>query len=99
MSVVKFKASKGNVFIRPVHDDYKGKIILPDTVAKPKMMPDKGIVVAIGGRRIFRNGTIVENDFKVGDLVLFKKFSGLLCQIDGEDLVQVKIHDIEAIFS
>jgi chaperonin GroES len=51
----------------------KSGIILPDTVEKEK--PEKGTVVAVGPGKLLENGTLAPIAVKVGDTVLFKKYS------------------------
>jgi chaperonin GroES len=69
----------------------KGGIIIPDT-AKEK--PQEGEVVAIGSGVRDDTGKLVPMNLKVGDRVLFGKWSGTEVQIDGEDLLIMKESDI-----
>ena len=71
-------------------------LIIPET-AKNRDMPTTGEVFAIGGRRITKKGLIVEHDFRVGDRVLFKKFTGLWIDFRGHRFIQISQGDIEAI--
>ena len=77
--------------VRPLHDRLlvrrieeketaKGGIIIPDT-AKEK--PQKGEVLAAGNGRILDNGTKIALEVKVGDKILFGKYSGTEVKIDG----------------
>jgi chaperonin GroES len=69
----------------------KGGIIIPDT-AKEK--PQEGEVVAVGPGARDEDGKRVAVDVKVGDRILFGKWSGSEAKIDGEDLLIMKETDI-----
>ena len=70
----------------------RGGLYIPDT-AKEK--PTQGEVVAVGPGRV-EKGTRVPMDVKVGDKVLYGKYSGTNITIDGEEVVIVKSSDILA---
>jgi chaperonin GroES len=73
-----------------------GGIIIPDT-AKEK--PIEGKVVAVGsGSRSEKTGEIIKLEVKVGDKVLFGKWSGTEIKIDGKDYLVMKESDIMGIF-
>lgn len=84
------------VVIKPVEADEKtkGGIILPDT-AKEK--PVVGEVVAIGPGRKSDDGKVIELDVKVGDRVLYGKYSGTETTIGGEELLIMRESDLFAI--
>ena len=69
-------------------------IVLPDT-AKEK--PQKGVVVAVGKGKVFDNGTRVEPEVKVGDAVIFSKYSGTEVKVEGKDYLVVRESDILAV--
>ncbi|MFV9690768.1 MAG: co-chaperone GroES [Desulfobacteria bacterium] len=69
----------------------KGGIIIPDT-AKEK--PSEGNVVAVGKGKVLENGTTMPLDVKVGDKVLFSKYSGSDVKIEGEDYMIMREDDI-----
>src|ERR1700759_5368639 len=70
----------------------KGGIIIPDTA---KENPQEGEVLAVGpGARDEKSGARLEPDVKVGDRILFGKWSGTEVKIDGEDLIIMKESDI-----
>ena len=80
--------------VRPLHDRLlvrrveeketaKGGIIIPDS-AKEK--PQEGEVLAVGNGKILENGTKVALDVKVGDRILFGKYSGTDIKIDDEEI-------------
>lgn len=69
-------------------------IFLPDT-AKEK--PQEGTVVAVGAGKVYDNGQRVAPEVKVGDLVMFAKYSGTEVKFDSETLLIVSERDILAI--
>lgn len=84
------------VLIRPLEaeEKTKGGIILPDT-AKEK--PQEGQVVAVGKGKVLENGKTEPLEVKVGDKVLYGKYSGTEIKIDGDDYLIVKEEDILAV--
>ncbi|WXA84489.1 co-chaperone GroES [Pendulispora rubella] len=69
----------------------KGGIIIPDT-AKEK--PIEGEVVAVGNGKRLDDGKLQPLDVKVGDRVLFGKYSGTEVKIDGEDRLIIREDDV-----
>ncbi|MCA1974621.1 MAG: co-chaperone GroES [Caenispirillum sp.] len=88
-----FRPLHDRVLVRRIEADEKtkGGIIIPDT-AKEK--PQQGEVVAVGPGARAEDGTLQPLDVKVGDRVLFGKWSGTEVKIDGEDLLIMKESDI-----
>ena len=88
-----FRPLQDRVLIRRVEQDEKtaGGIIIPDT-AKEK--PMEGEVVAVGPGARSEDGKIHPLDVKVGDRVLFGKWSGTEIKLDGEELIIMKESDI-----
>ncbi len=93
--------------VRPLHDRIlvkrieeqevkKGGIIIPDT-AKEK--PQEGEVVAVGEGRRLESGERQPMDVKVGDLVLFGKYSGTDVMIDDEEYLILREEDVFAIIA
>jgi chaperonin GroES len=91
--------------IRPLHDrlvikrieekeTIKGGIIIPDS-AKEK--PQEGEVIAVGNGKTLDNGTKVPMDVKVGDKILFGKYSGTDIKIDGEEVLILREDEVLAI--
>jgi chaperonin GroES len=72
----------------------KGGIIIPDT-AKEK--PIEGKVVAVGSGKVTKDGKVRPVDVKVGDVVLFGKYSGTEIKIDGEEHVLIREEDVLAV--
>ena len=93
MASISFRPLHDRVVVRRVESEEKtrGGIIIPDT-AKEK--PAEGEIVAIGSGVRKDNGEIVALDVKVGDRVLFGKWSGTEVKVNGEDLLIMKEADI-----
>jgi len=83
------------VLLKPLEaeEKTKGGIILPDT-AKEK--PQEGKVVAVGKGKV-EDGKVQPLEVKVGDKVLYGKYSGTEIKVDGDELLIVKEEDILAI--
>jgi chaperonin GroES len=90
---MKFRPLHDRVLVRRVEEEAKtaGGIIIPDT-AKEK--PVEGEILAVGPGNRDEKGDRVPLDVKVGDHVLFGKWSGTETKIDGEELVIMKESDI-----
>lgn len=91
--------------IRPLHDRVvikrleeeqktSGGIVIPDTAAEK---PQKGEVVAVGNGKILDNGETRALDVKVGDQVLFGKFSGTEVKVGDDELLVMREEDILAV--
>ena len=93
---MKFRPLHDRVVIRRAQGELKSKggIIIPDT-AKEK--PQEGEVIAVGPGSRDESGKLVPLDVKLGDLILFGKWSGTEVKIDGEDLLIMKEADIMGI--
>jgi chaperonin GroES len=68
-----------------------GGIVIPDSAAEK---PQKGEVVAVGNGKVTDSGELRALDVKVGDQVLFGKYSGTEIKIDGVDVLIMKEEDI-----
>ena len=93
--------------VRPLHDRLlvrrieeketaKGGIIIPDT-AKEK--PQEGEVLAVGNGKILDNGTKVALDVKVGDKILFGKYTGTEVKIDGKEVLILREDEVLAVLA
>ena len=93
--------------IRPLHDRVivrrmdeektsPGGIVIPDAATEK---PVKGEVLAIGKGKLLENGDVRPLDVKVGDKILFGKYSGTEVNVDGEDLLVMREDDITAIIN
>jgi chaperonin GroES len=91
--------------IRPLHDRVivkreederksPGGIVIPDTATEKPM---KGRVLAVGKGKILEGGDVRPLDVKVGDKVLFGKYSGTEVKMDGDDVLVMREEDIMAI--
>ncbi len=72
----------------------KGGLIIPDT-AKEK--PQQGEVLAVGNGRVLENGQKVAVDVKVGDKILFGKYSGNDIKMEGEDALILREDEVLAV--
>jgi chaperonin GroES len=88
--------------IRPLHDRVivkrleeerksAGGIVIPDNAAEK---PDQGEVIAVGPGKKTEDGKILPVDVKVGDRVLFGKYSGTTVKIEGDELLVMREEDI-----
>src|SRR5258705_13756373 len=91
--------------IRPLHDRVivkrleeertsPGGIVIPDTAAEK---PIQGKVIAVGKGKILESGEVRPLDVKIGDKVLFGKYSGTEVKMDGDELVVMREEDIMAV--
>jgi chaperonin GroES len=88
--------------IRPLHDRVIVKrleeerktasgIVIPDAAAEK---PDQGEIIAVGKGKILESGEVRKMDVKVGDRVLFGKYSGQTVKVDGSELLVMREEDI-----
>ena len=88
--------------IRPLHDRVIVKrleeerktasgIVIPDAAAEK---PDQGEVIAIGNGKVLEDGKVRPLDVKVGDRVLFGKYSGQAVKVEGEEYLVMREEDI-----
>jgi len=85
MAKPKIKPIGGNLLVKPRNESAVSAsgIVLPDTVDKEK--PQKGEVIALGTGKRDQNGKVLDFNVKVGDIILFKKYSPDEIKIDGVD--------------
>jgi len=92
--------------IRPLHDRVvvkrmeeertsAGGIVIPDSATEK---PIRGEVLSVGKGKIAENGDIRPLDLKVGDQVLFGKYSGTEIKIEGEEVLVMREDDIMGVF-
>ena len=88
--------------IRPLHDRVivkrlesetktAGGIVIPDSAAEK---PVQGKIVAVGKGKILEDGTVRALDVKVGDKILFGKYSGQTVKVKGDELLVMREEDI-----
>ncbi len=93
--------------IRPLHDRVvvkrldseektAGGIVLPGSAQEK---PSMGEILAVGTGRVLTNGDVKALDVKVGDKVLFGKYSGTEVTLDGEELIMMKEDDLFGIIA
>lgn len=91
--------------LRPLHDRVvvkrmeeertsPGGIVIPDSATEK---PIKGEVLAVGNGKVNDNGDVRPLDLKVGDTVLFGKYSGTEVKVEGEDLLVMREDDVMAV--
>ena len=91
--------------LRPLHDrviikrlDYERKtasgIVIPDNAAEK---PDQGEILAVGNGKVGDDGKVRPLGVKVGDKVLFGKYSGQSVKVEGEELLVMREEDIMAV--
>lgn len=68
-----------------------GGIVIPDTASEK---PSRGKVIAVGSGKILNDGKVLPLTVKVGDTVVFGKYSGTEIKINGEELVVMREEDI-----
>jgi len=91
--------------IRPLHDRVivkrmeeertsAGGIVIPDSATEK---PIRGEITGVGNGKVSENGDVRPLDVKVGDQVLFGKYSGTEVKVEGEDLLVMREDDIMAV--
>ncbi|MSP53047.1 MAG: co-chaperone GroES [Gammaproteobacteria bacterium] len=91
--------------IRPLHDRValrrleqetksSGGIVIPDNAAEK---PSRGIILAVGPGKTLDNGTVKPLSVKIGDTVVFGKYSGNEVKIDNEEIIVMREDDIMGI--
>ena len=91
--------------LRPLHDRVIVKrleeekktasgIVIPDSAAEK---PDQGEILAVGTCKVGDDGKVRPMDVKVGDRVLFGKYSGSTVKVDGDELLVMREEDIMAV--
>ena len=95
---MKFRPLHDRVLVRRLGSEEKtaGGIIIPDTAQEK---PQEGEIIAVGPGARGEDGKIAQLDVKVGDKVLFGKWSGTEVKIDGEELCIMKESDIMGILT
>ena len=98
MAKTKFRPLHDRVVVRRIEADTKtaGGIIIPDSAQEK---PQQGEIVAVGPGGRDESGKLIPIDVKVGDKVLFGKWSGTEVKLDGEDLLIMKESDIMGVIA
>ena len=93
-----FKPLHDSVAVRRLGEEDKtaGGIIIPDTAQEK---PSEGKIVAVGPGTRDKDGNLVPLELKVGDTILFGKWSGTEARIDGEELLIMQESDVMGIIN
>ncbi len=93
---LKIKPLADRVVVQPdaAEEKSEGGIILPDTVQEK---PQKGKIVALGAGKISDSGELIKPEVKVGDKVLYGKYSGNEITLGGEEYLIMRESDILAV--
>jgi chaperonin GroES len=97
-----FKTGERSMKIRPLHDRVIVKrleeerktasgIIIPDSAAEK---PDQGEIISVGKGKVGDDGKVRALDVKVGDKVLFGKYSGQAVKVQGDEILVMREEDI-----
>ena len=94
---MKIKPLNGYVVIKPLEQEEmtKSGIVIPDTANKEK--PQEGEVIAVADKNISSNGTALPIEMKVGDHVLYGRYSGEDVKVDGVEYKIVEMSSVRAI--
>ena len=95
--MTKVRPLNDNVVVKPTKENEitKAGIVLPDTIDKER--PEKGEIIAIGEGKLLDNGQRAPMSVKIGDKVMFKKYSPDEIKIDDQEYLIVSQNDILAI--
>ena len=90
---MKIRPLHDRVIVKRVEEERKsaGGIVIPDNAAEK---PDQGEVLAIGTGKVMDDGKVRALEVKVGDRVLFGKYSGSTVKVDGDELLVMREEDI-----
>jgi len=93
MSMTKIRPLHDRVVVRRLEEERKsaGGIVIPDNAAEK---PDQGEVVAVGNGKILEDGKVRPLDVKVGDRILFGKYSGQSVKVEGTEYLVMREDDI-----
>jgi len=90
---MKIRPLHDRVIVKRIDEERKsaGGIVIPDTAAEK---PDQGEIVAVGKGKKDDNGKLIAIDVKVGDKVLFGKYSGQTVKVKGDELLVMREEDL-----
>ena len=93
---MKIRPLHDRVIVKRIEEERKsaGGIVIPDTAAEK---PDQGEVLAVGPGKKNEDGKLVPVDVKVGDKVLFGKYSGTTVRVEGDEILVMREEDIMAV--
>ena len=90
---MKIRPLHDRVIVKRIDEERKtaGGIVIPDSAAEK---PDQGEIVAVGKGKKDDNGKLIAIDVKVGDKVLFGKYSGQTVKVKGDELLVMREEDL-----
>ena len=90
---MKIRPLHDRVIVKRIEEEKKsaGGIVIPDTAAEK---PEQGEILAVGKGKKDDNGKLIPIDVKVGDRVLFGKYSGQTVKVKGDELLVMREEDI-----
>ena len=90
---MKIRPLHDRVIVKRIDEERKsaGGIVIPDTAAEK---PDQGEIVAVGKGKKDDNGKVIPIDVKIGDRVLFGKYSGQTVKVKGDELLVMREEDL-----
>jgi chaperonin GroES len=90
---MKIRPLNDRILVKRLEEERKtaSGIVIPDTAAEK---PDQGEVLAVGTGKKTENGKVLPLDVKVGDRVLFGKYSGQTVKVKGEELLVIREEDV-----
>ncbi len=93
---MKMRPLHDRVIVKRLEEDRTspGGIVIPGSAAEK---PVQGKIIAIGKGKILENGHVRPCDVKVGDTILFGKYSGSEVKVEGEELVVMREEDVMAV--
>jgi chaperonin GroES len=95
---MKIRPLHDRVIVKPLDQERKttSGIVIPDNAAEK---PDQGEVVAVGPGKRDDNGKLIAMDLKVGDRILFGKYSGQVVKVEGEELLVMREEDVMGVIA
>jgi len=90
---MKIRPLHDRVIVKRIEEERKsaGGIVIPDTAAEK---PDQGEIVAVGKGKKDENGKLIPIEVKVGERVLFGKYSGQTVKVKGDELLVMREEDL-----
>ena len=90
---MKIRPLNDRILVKRLEEERKtaSGIVIPDTAAEK---PDQGEVLAVGNGKKTEDGKVIPLDVKVGDKVLFGKYSGQTVKVKGEELLVIREEDV-----
>jgi chaperonin GroES len=95
---MKIRPLHDRIVVRRLEEERKsaGGIVIPENAAEK---PDQGEVLAVGNGKISEDGKVRPLDVKVGDRILFGKYSGTTVKVEGEELLVMREEDVMGVIA